>query len=64
MPTTSTPARFLCIGTHHKTGTIWMRKVFRAIKEDQNIPFMQCYRAKRLADAAPLRSLHLELMKL
>ncbi|EET49368.1 sulfotransferase domain-containing protein [Thalassobium sp. R2A62] len=52
MPTTSTPARFLCIGTHHKSGTIWMRKVFRAIKEDQNIPFMQCYRAKRLADAA------------
>lgn len=46
-------ARFLCIGTHHKTGTIWMRKVFRLIKEDQGIPFMQCYRAKKLAEAAP-----------
>lgn len=45
-------ARYLCIGTHHKTGTIWMRKVFRAIQRDQDIPFMQCYRAKRLADAA------------
>ncbi|NBD31085.1 MAG: hypothetical protein GVY31_13735 [Alphaproteobacteria bacterium] len=45
-------ARFLCIGTHHKTGTIWMRKVFRAIQRDQDIPFMQCYRARRLADAA------------
>ncbi|WP_171210595.1 sulfotransferase domain-containing protein [Ruegeria sp. HKCCA5426] len=44
--------RFLCVGTHHKTGTIWMRKVFREIHQDQSIPFMQCYRAKRLADAA------------
>lgn len=45
-------ARFLCIGTHHKTGTIWMRKTFRAIQRDQDIPFMQCYRAKKLAEAA------------
>jgi hypothetical protein len=43
-------ARFLCVGTHHKTGTIWMRKVMRAIAKDQDIPFMQCYRAKRLVD--------------
>jgi hypothetical protein len=48
----ATPARFLCIGTHHKTGTIWMRKVFRQIKDDQGVPFMQCYRAKKLAEAA------------
>jgi len=45
-------ARFICIGTHHKTGTIWMRKVWRAISKDQDIPFMQCYRAKKLVDAA------------
>ncbi len=44
--------RFLCVGTHHKTGTVWMRKVFREIHRDQGIPFMQCYRAKRLSDAA------------
>lgn len=50
--TTSTKARFICIGTHHKTGTIWMRKAWRAISTDQNIPFMQCYRAKKLAEAA------------
>jgi hypothetical protein len=24
-------ARLLCIGTHHKTGTIWMRKLFREV---------------------------------
>ncbi|MGJ8611266.1 MAG: sulfotransferase domain-containing protein, partial [Octadecabacter sp.] len=48
----TTPARFICIGTHHKTGTIWMRKVFRAISTDQNIPFMQCYRSKKVAEAA------------
>lgn len=45
-------ARFICIGTHHKTGTIWMRKVFRAIQKDQDIPFMQCYREKKLVEAA------------
>jgi len=45
-------ARFICIGTHHKTGTIWMRKVFRDIARDQDIPFMQCYRAQKLDDAA------------
>ena len=43
-------ARFICIGTHHKTGTIWMRKVFRLIANSQDIPFMQMYRAKRMAD--------------
>ncbi|MHC0054954.1 sulfotransferase domain-containing protein [Actibacterium sp. D379-3] len=43
-------ARFLCIGTHHKTGTIWMRKVFRQVSDELNIPRMQVYRAKRLAD--------------
>lgn len=47
-----TPARFLCIGTHHKTGTVWMRKVFRQIKDDQSVPFMQCYRAQKLSEAA------------
>ncbi|MCF2904185.1 sulfotransferase [Octadecabacter sp. CECT 8868] len=51
-PVTKTDARFLCVGTHHKTGTIWMRKVLRAISNDQNVPFMQCYRAKKLAEAA------------
>ncbi|MEL6609212.1 MAG: sulfotransferase domain-containing protein [Pseudomonadota bacterium] len=38
------------MGTHHKTGTIWMRKVFRRIAAEQNIPFMQMYRPKRMAD--------------
>lgn len=45
-----TPGRYICIGTHHKTGTLWMRKVWKAIAADQNIPFFQIVRAKRLAD--------------
>ena len=49
---TETPARWLCIGTHHKTGTIWMRKFWRAVQKDQGVPFMQCYREKKLAEAA------------
>lgn len=42
--------RFLGIGTHHKTGTIWMRKVFRQVADDLQVPTMQCYRKKRLSD--------------
>ena len=45
-----TKGRMICIGTHHKTGTVWMRKVWRAIAADQNIPFFQVLRARRLAD--------------
>lgn len=45
-------ARFICIGTHHKTGTVWMRRVWHAVKREQNIPLMQCYREKKLAEAA------------
>ncbi|MCV2881531.1 sulfotransferase [Actibacterium sp. XHP0104] len=46
----TTPARFICIGTHHKTGTVWMRKVWRQIANEQGIHAMQVYRPKRLAD--------------
>lgn len=52
MQASETP-RFICVGTHHKTGTIWMRKVFRDIAKVQDIPFMQCYRVQALAKAAP-----------
>lgn len=45
-------ARFICIGTHHKTGTVWMRKVWHAISSGQNIPIMQCNRPQKLVNAA------------
>jgi hypothetical protein len=32
--------RILCVGTHHKTGTIWMRKVWHAVAADQGIPLL------------------------
>lgn len=32
--------RLLCIATHHKTGTVWMRRVWRLIGEALNIPFV------------------------
>lgn len=41
-------ARIICIGTHHKTGTIWMRNVWKLIARDQNIPYSQCNKAARL----------------
>ncbi|WP_293576507.1 sulfotransferase domain-containing protein [Phaeobacter sp.] len=36
---TSAPPRILCVGTHHKTGTVWMRRVWRMIGEALEIPF-------------------------
>ena len=32
--------RCAVIATHHKTGTVWMRDVFRGITRDLNIPFV------------------------
>jgi len=37
---TSAPPRILCVGTHHKTGTVWMRRVWRLIGEALDIPFV------------------------
>lgn len=45
-------ARFLCVGTHHKTGTVWLRRVLHSIKRDQDIPIMQCHHAQKIAQAA------------
>lgn len=41
-------ARLLCVATHHKTGTVWLRRVLHDIKRDQNIPLMQCHHARKL----------------
>ncbi len=43
-------ARFLCVGTHHKTGTVWLRRTLHRIMERQGIPIMQINRPKRVAD--------------
>lgn len=45
-------ARFICIGTHHKTGTVWMRRVWHAVSVAQGIPLMQCNRPQKLEKAA------------
>lgn len=34
-------ARFLCIGTHHKTGTVWMRRTFHKFASDNGIPVIR-----------------------
>lgn len=38
--------RLLCVGTHHKTGTVWMRTVFREIAQVLNIPFEAVHRPR------------------
>lgn len=47
-----TAPRLLCVGTHHKTGTIWMRRVFRAIARELGLLYQFVHRAIRL-DALP-----------
>lgn len=35
---TGTPPRLIAIGTHHKTGTVWMRRVFNFFTDRRDIP--------------------------
>lgn len=35
------PARFLCVGTHHKTGTVWMRRTFHKFATAESIPVVR-----------------------
>lgn len=43
-------ARFLCVGTHHKTGTVWMRRTFHKFAESEGIPVIRVNRKTRAAD--------------
>ncbi|PRY92681.1 hypothetical protein BCF33_1534 [Hasllibacter halocynthiae] len=36
--------RVLCVGTHHKTGTVWMRTVFRALAAALDAPVLPLHR--------------------
>ncbi len=36
-----TAARFLCVGTHHKTGTVWMRRTFHKFASSEGIPIIR-----------------------
>lgn len=46
------PPRVFCIGTHHKSGTIWMRQVFRAFAMQLSVPIHGAY-GKRAAHHIP-----------
>lgn len=37
--------RIFCVGTHHKTGTLWMRAVFRALAERLGVAHHTVFRA-------------------
>ena len=43
-------ARFLCIGTHHKTGTVWMRRTFHKFATDAGIPVIPARRDRVIAE--------------
>lgn len=42
-------ARFLCVGTHHKTGTVWMRRTFHKFAEAEGIPIIRFDRTTRMS---------------
>ena len=44
----SAPARFLCVGTHHKTGTVWMRRTFHKFATAEGIPVTRVNECSRL----------------
>ncbi|WP_146345924.1 sulfotransferase [Falsiphaeobacter marinintestinus] len=44
---TMTEPRVLCVGTHHKTGTVWMRRVFREIGQLLDIPMIGVHRPEK-----------------
>lgn len=54
-------ARFLCIGTHHKTGTVWMRRTFHKFASDNGIPIVRGYnnaQLRTLPEAGPALVVH------
>lgn len=40
--------RLLCLATHHKTGTVWMRKVLHAYAAETGVPLHGCYSARKV----------------
>ncbi|GGH38739.1 hypothetical protein SAMN05444007_11135 [Cribrihabitans marinus] len=42
--------RILCIGTHHKCGTVWMRRVWRLIGQALDIPMRPLHRPRKWTD--------------
>jgi len=40
-PATRPRGRYLCVATHHKSGTMWLRNTLKAIAEAQDMPMRQ-----------------------
>ena len=40
--------RLLCLATHHKTGTVWMRKVLHAYMAETGVPVQGCYGPRKV----------------
>lgn len=45
-----TAPRIICVGTHHKTGTLWMRWVFRKLAGELGLPFLTGTGLRALGD--------------
>ncbi|MEM9854721.1 MAG: sulfotransferase domain-containing protein [Pseudomonadota bacterium] len=56
LPEMGTGGRLFCLATHHKTGTVWMRKVLHAYMEATDVPVHGCYSRKKV-DLLPERGM-------
>lgn len=42
--------RLICVATHHKAGTVWIKRVVRAMSASLNIPWIGIWSERQLAD--------------
>jgi hypothetical protein len=47
-------ARLMCIATHHKAGTVWLKRVVKALARALGLPWLGIWDAARLGDIPPL----------
>lgn len=47
-------SRLMAIGTHHKAGTVWMKRVVLALARALGLPWQGVWDARRLGDIPPL----------
>jgi hypothetical protein len=47
-------ARLMCIATHHKAGTVWLKRVVKALSRALGLPWLGIWDAGRLGDIPPL----------
>lgn len=45
---TAAPVRLMCVATHHKTGTVWIKRVIKAIAQEMDLPWIGVWNDGRM----------------